>query len=33
MDAIDDELNEYVDPELKSLALDAINRGWTFVVV
>ena len=33
MDAIDDEKMEYVDPELKELALDAINRGWTFVVV
>ena len=34
MDAIDDTLNEYVDPELKELALDAIhNKGWTFVVV
>ena len=33
MDAIDDELNEYVDPELKQLALTARDNGWTFVVV
>ena len=33
MDAIDDELNEYVDQELKTLALDAMNRGWTFTIV
>lgn len=33
MDAIDDSLNSYVDPELKALALDAISRGWTFAIV
>ena len=33
MDAIDDSLNEYVDQELKTLALDAMNRGWTFTIV
>ena len=33
MDAIDDEKTEEVDQELKSLALDAINRGWTFAIV
>ena len=33
MDAIDDELNEYVDPELQQLAYDAINKGWTFTIV
>lgn len=33
MDAINDELTEYVDPELKQLALTARDNGWTFVVV
>ena len=33
MDAINDELNEYVDEELRTLALAAIDKGWTFAVV
>ena len=33
MDAIDDSLNEYVDPELKALATEAMEKGWTFIIV
>ena len=33
MDAIDDSKTEYVDPELKELALDAMSKGWTFALV
>ena len=33
MDAINDELNEHVDEELRTLALAAIDKGWTFAVV
>lgn len=33
MDAIDDQKTEYVDPELKELAIAAINKGWTFAIV
>ena len=33
MDAIDDEKTENVDPELKELALAAIDKGWTFALV
>ena len=33
MDAIDDALNEYVDPELKTLATEAMEKGWTFIIV
>ena len=33
MDAIDDTKNEYVDPELKQLALAAIDKGWTITLV
>lgn len=33
MDAIDDSLNEYVDPELKALATEAMGKGWTFIIV
>ena len=33
MDAIDDEKTENVDEELRTLALAAINKGWTFIIV
>ena len=33
MDAIDDEKTESVDQELKTLATEAINKGWTFAIV
>ena len=33
MDAIDDEKTESVDQELKALATEAINKGWTFAIV
>lgn len=33
MDAIDDEKTENVDQELKTLALSAIDKGWTFAIV
>jgi hypothetical protein len=33
MDAIDDSKTEYVDPELKALAMDAMAKGWTFALV
>lgn len=33
MDAIDDTKTEYVDPELKQLAVDAMSKGWTFALV
>ena len=33
MDAIDDTKNDYVDPELKELALAAINKGWIITLV
>ena len=33
MDAIDDEKTENVDEELRTLALAAIDKGWTFAIV
>lgn len=33
MDAIDDEKTESVDEELRTLATEAINKGWTFAIV
>ena len=33
MDAIDDTKTEYVDPELKELATNAMSKGWTFALV